>query len=64
MKGDGQRFHRLQAVTDAALAYRRDHSTALLNRIRALVGADTCAVLLLYHPGHGGDCFELILPRS
>jgi signal transduction histidine kinase len=52
VKGDGQQFHRLQAVTDAALAYRPDHPAALLDRIRTLVRADACAVLLLDEERH------------
>jgi len=52
VKGDGQQFHRLQAVTDAALAYRPDQSATLLDRIRSMIGADTCAVLLLEEERH------------
>ena len=52
MEGDAQRFHRLQAVTDAALAYSPDDPSALLEQIRSLLGSDTCAILLLDEARH------------
>jgi GAF domain-containing protein len=52
VRGEAQQFHRLQAVTDSALGYRSDRPAELLERIRALLGADTCAVLLLDEERH------------
>jgi signal transduction histidine kinase len=47
------RFHRLQAVTDAALAYGGPGAAGeLLQRIRALLDVDTCAILLLDEERH------------
>jgi signal transduction histidine kinase len=47
------RFHRLQAVTDAALAYRGPgEAVELLEQIRALLDVDTCAILLLDEERH------------
>ena len=47
------RFHRLQAVTDAALAYRGpDAPDDLLDTVRALVDSDTCSILLLDEERH------------
>jgi len=45
----GQRLHRLQALTDAALAHLdlEDLLASLLVRVREMLDADTCAVLLL-----------------
>jgi signal transduction histidine kinase len=49
----GHRFHRLQAVTDAALSYVGPHAPDdLLDAIRALLDADTCAILLLDEERH------------
>src|SRR6476659_5609727 len=47
--GNADRLGRLQAVTDAALAHLEvdELLRVLLPRIRDLLGADTCAVLLL-----------------
>jgi signal transduction histidine kinase len=46
---DAARLRRLQALTDAALAHLEleELLTALLDRVRELLDADTCAVLLL-----------------
>ena len=53
MEGLADRFHRLQAVTDAALAYRGpDAPDDLLDTIRALVDSDTCSILLLDEERH------------
>lgn len=53
MEGRDERFHRLQAVTDAALAYGGPGGAAeLLEQIRALLDADTCAILLLDEERH------------
>ena len=53
MEGLADRFHRLQAVTDAALAYRGpDVPDELLDAIRALLDADTCSILLLDEERH------------
>jgi len=53
VEGFGDRFHRLQTVTDAALAYSGpDAAGQLLDSIRALVSADTCAILLLDEERH------------
>ena len=52
MEGEAHRFHRLQAVTDAALAYSPEDPSALLQQIRSLLGADTCAILLLDEARH------------
>jgi signal transduction histidine kinase len=53
VEGIADRFHRLQAVTDAALAYvGPDDPDELLDTIRALVDADTCAILLLDEERH------------
>ena len=53
MEGLADRFHRLQAVTDAALAYRGpDVPDELLDTIRALLDADTCSILLLDEERH------------
>jgi signal transduction histidine kinase len=47
------RFHRLQAVTDAALAYGGPgEARELLEQIRALLDVDTCAILLLDEERH------------
>ncbi len=49
----GHRFHRLQAVTDAALSYAGPHAPEhLLDTTRALLDADTCAILLLDEERH------------
>ena len=49
LRGDTDRLRRLQSVTDAALAHLdvEELLLVLLPRIRELIGADTCAVLLL-----------------
>ncbi|HET7129304.1 MAG TPA: GAF domain-containing protein [Gaiellaceae bacterium] len=49
LEADTERLRRLQAVTDAALAHLEVEELLelLLPRIRELLGADTCAVLLL-----------------
>ena len=53
MEGLADRFHRLQAVTDAALAYRGpDVPDGLLDTVRALLDADTCSILLLDEERH------------
>ena len=46
---DTERLHRLQALTDAALGHLQldELLDALLIRTREMLGADTCAVLLL-----------------
>ena len=51
-QGDAERLRRLQAVTDAALAHLalEDLLEVLLPRIRDILRADTCAVLLLDEP--------------
>ena len=52
-EADAERLRRLQLVTDAALAHLRldDLLSALLNRTREVLEADTCAVLLLDERG-------------
>jgi len=53
VEGIADRFHRLQAVTDAALAYRGpDVPDGLLDTIRSLLDADTCSILLLDDERH------------
>lgn len=53
MEGHEQRFHRLQGVTDAALAYTGAAAARdLLEAIRTLLGADTCTILLLDEERH------------
>jgi signal transduction histidine kinase len=53
VEGVPHRFHRLQAVTDAALSYAGpDVGDELLDSIRALLDADTCAILLLDEERH------------
>jgi signal transduction histidine kinase len=53
VEGVAHRFHRLQAVTDAALSYAGpDVADELLDSIRALLDADTCAILLLDEERH------------
>jgi signal transduction histidine kinase len=49
LRGNADRLERLQAVTDAALAHLEVEELlrVLLPRIRDILGADTCAVLLL-----------------
>ena len=49
LRGNADRLQRLQAVTDAALAHLEvdELLRVLLPRIRDILGADTCAVLLL-----------------
>ncbi len=49
LRGNADRLGRLQAVTDAALAHLEVEELlrVLLPRIRDILGADTCAVLLL-----------------
>src|SRR4051812_9356870 len=49
LRGNADRLERLQAVTDAALAHLEVEELLrmLLPRIRDILGADTCAVLLL-----------------
>ena len=49
LRGNADRLERLQAVTDAALAHLEvdELLRVLLPRIRDILGADTCAVLLL-----------------
>src|SRR5215210_4430003 len=49
ISGDADRLQRLQALTDTALAHLElsELLEALLDRVRELLSADTCAVLLL-----------------
>src|SRR6185503_18519083 len=49
LRGNADRLERLQAVTDAALAHLEVEELlrVLLPRIRDILAADTCAVLLL-----------------
>ena len=49
LRANADRLQRLQAVTDAALAHLEVEELlrVLLPRIRDILGADTCAVLLL-----------------
>src|SRR3954453_7209245 len=49
LQASADRLQRLQAVTDAALAHLEvdELLRVLLPRIRDILGADTCAVLLL-----------------
>ncbi|MGN6798454.1 MAG: GAF domain-containing protein, partial [Gaiellaceae bacterium] len=49
LRANADRLQRLQAVTDAALAHLEvdELLRVLLPRIRDILGADTCAVLLL-----------------
>src|SRR3954453_3864496 len=49
LQASADRLERLQAVTDAALAHLEVEELlrVLLPRIRDILGADTCAVLLL-----------------
>jgi signal transduction histidine kinase len=53
VEGLVHRFHRLQAVTDAALSFSGPAAPdELLDSIRALLDADTCAILLLDEERH------------
>jgi signal transduction histidine kinase len=51
-RGESQHVLRLQSITDAALAHLEleELLAVLLHRIRALLDADTCAILLLDEP--------------
>ena len=53
MEGGANRFHRLQAVTDAALSYDSTEGPGdMLDSTRALLSADTCSILLLDEERH------------
>ncbi len=53
MEGGANRFHRLQAVTDAALSYDSTEGPGdMLESTRALLSADTCSILLLDEERH------------
>ena len=53
MEGGANRFHRLQAVTDAALSYDSTEGPGdMLESTRALLAADTCSILLLDEERH------------
>ena len=53
MEGGANRFHRLQAVTDAALSYDSTEGPGdMLESTRALLSVDTCSILLLDEERH------------
>ena len=53
MEGGANQFHRLQAVTDAALSYDSAEGPGdMLACTRALLAADTCSILLLDEERH------------
>jgi signal transduction histidine kinase len=53
VEGGANRFHRLQAVTDAALSYDSTEGPGdMLESTRALLSADTCSILLLDEERH------------
>src|SRR5204863_237464 len=71
MRPDAMQLGRLQELTDAALGHLELEQllSALLERTRTLLDADTCAVLLLDHPNNELAHLELrelltvLLPR-
>jgi signal transduction histidine kinase len=53
VEGGANRFHRLQAVTDAALSYDSAEGPGdMLASTRSLLSADTCSILLLDEERH------------
>jgi len=53
VEGGANRFHRLQAVTDAALSYDSTEGPGdMLESTRALLSVDTCSILLLDEERH------------